>query len=383
MSVANQLGARWQSDFRRRLLRWYSQNSRPLPWRETRDPYRIWVSEIMLQQTQVASVIDYYHRFLKRFPDVESLAAAKEQDVLAVWTGLGYYRRARQMWRAAQEIVANYSGQFPDELAAVRSLPGIGRYTAGAILSLAFGKPAPILEANTLRLFSRLLGLREDPKSAAAQQTLWEFADFILPRRGVNIPLINQAVMELGSQVCTPKGPSCSQCPLSSLCLAFRDGLQTQIPKLQPAKVFEALTHGLVIICQEDRFLVRQYDAGGWWQGLWEFPRMDLTQVRPRFDLSSLASAANRHLIEQSAWREHDLKCSAVRHVRTLKHGVTRYRITLHCFEAIWEHQPLDLAWKWCTAEELSELPLTSTAKKLLSDLPRLGTSSASSTKSL
>ena len=183
--------------FADQLLKWFSTAARDLPWRKSRDLYRIWISEIMLQQTQVATVIDFYLRFLKAFPTVQKLAAAEEEQVLRLWEGLGYYRRARQLHAAAKQIVAEHAGEFPQTVEEVRALPGIGRYTAGAILSIGLDLRLPILEANTVRLLSRLAGYRGDPLSAAGQKYLWEMAEQILPP--ANTGLFNQALMELGS----------------------------------------------------------------------------------------------------------------------------------------------------------------------------------------
>ena len=197
--------AAWRRAFRRQLLAWYRRHKRDLPWRRTSDPYAVWVSEIMLQQTQVATVIPYFERFLAAFPTIRALAAADERDVLRHWEGLGYYRRARQMHLAARVLVAQHAASFPRELDTVRTLPGIGRYTAGAIASIAFDLRAPILEANTVRLLSRLVAFDGDPASTAGQHALWSLADALLPARGCGE--FNQALMELGSLVCAPPGP--------------------------------------------------------------------------------------------------------------------------------------------------------------------------------
>ena len=178
--------ASWKQAFRRQLRRWYTAHARDLPWRRNRDPYAVWVSEIMLQQTQVATVIPYFEAFMEAFPTVEALAAAEEASVLRRWEGLGYYRRARQLHRAAQLIVSRHGGHFPESFDEVLALPGIGRYTCGAILSIAFEQRTPILEANTIRLFSRLLRYEGDPRAPAGQNLLWEFAEAILPRRDVD-----------------------------------------------------------------------------------------------------------------------------------------------------------------------------------------------------
>ena len=201
------------SRLRTSLLDWYARHARQLPWRETTDPYAIWISEVMLQQTQVATVIDYYARFLTRFPTVAALAAADEQEVLTLWSGLGYYRRAKQMHAAARVIVDRHAGRFPERFDAILALPGIGRYTAGAISSFAFGARQPIVEANTTRLFSRLMALRDEPTTSSAQKELWKFAEAILPKNGKSSGQVNQAVMELGSLVCTPRDQAAHHVP--------------------------------------------------------------------------------------------------------------------------------------------------------------------------
>src|SRR5947208_11956281 len=193
------------------LLSWFDKNHRDLPWRRNRDPYAIWVSEVMLQQTQVATVIPYCERFLHSFPTVAALAAADEHDVLRHWEGLGYYRRARQLHQAARQIVADHHGRIPADPAAFAGLPGVGRYTLGAVLSQAFELRLPILEANSVRVLCRLIGLRDDPRTPAAQQRLWAAAEELLPVRHVGD--FNQALMELGALVCTPAAPDCGGSP--------------------------------------------------------------------------------------------------------------------------------------------------------------------------
>ncbi len=358
--------------FRRRLLAWYRAHHRRLPWRQTHDPYAIWVSEVMLQQTQVTTVIEYYLRFLKRFPTVRHLADAAEQDVLTLWSGLGYYRRARQMHAAAKQIVQQDAGVFPKTLDAVRALPGIGRYTAGAIVSFAYGHRAPIVEANTLRLYSRLVGLREDPKMVASQQQLWRFAERLLPKSGDSSGSVNQALIELGSLVCTPKQPACTVCPVKRFCAANSAGLQAEIPLLATPKTFEPLHHALVVIQRGNTVLMRQNPAGRWWEGLWDFPRVDLTELgwHQAFDHAEHHAAEKARLVEQ-AMRQAlglELRQQASEYLKTIKHGVTRYRIKLHCFCAQLQ-TPICLSpqynWQWVDLTSEPQLPLTSTAQKL------------------
>ncbi len=366
--MPEKLTAMWAAQFRRRLLAWYKSHSRPLPWRETHDPYAIWISEIMLQQTQVATVIGYYTRFLTRFPDVASLAAADQQEVLTYWAGLGYYRRARQLHLAAQKIVSDYNGKFPRPIADVLSLPGIGRYTAGAIVSFAYGTRAPILEANTLRLYSRLIGLREDPKQSPAQAQLWEFAEHILPQTGAQVGVVNQATMELGSLVCLPKEPNCDICPVAMLCSAYATGTQADIPLASKPKSFTPLTHALVVLQRRGKTLMRQNQDGAWWSGLWDFPRVDLTQQwSSNFDDKQLDRSTYLTLLEVAFEQQLGLHCRSSRFLKTIRHSVTRYRIGLHCFSARLEagRLPDQQIWKWIDLSLTPDIPLTSTAEKL------------------
>ena len=218
----------WLRTFRRRLRAWYDRHARELPWRGTRDPYAVWLSEIMLQQTQVETVKPYFQRFLAALPTIHALAQADEQQVLRLWEGLGYYRRARQLHQAARQIVAEHDGRFPSDPQAVERLPGIGRYTAGAILSIAFDQRRPILEANTLRVFSRLLAYDGQTTSSAGQKLLWAAAEAVLPARDVG--RFNQALMELGSEVCRGRAPACEACPAAGLCHAQHAGCKTRSP---------------------------------------------------------------------------------------------------------------------------------------------------------
>src|SRR3954453_2619933 len=214
----------WVARVRRKLADWYEHGHRDLPWRRTRDPYRILVAELMLVQTTVAAVIPYSERFLARFPDVKALAEADEADVLKAWEGLGYYRRARQLQAAARMIVQRHGGVMPRDRELVRELPGVGRYIAGAILSFAFDLPEPIVEANSQRVLARLLAWPEDLKSSSSQARLWKAAERLVPAHDAGA--FNQALMDLGALICTPRSPSCLICPVAASCLARRHGLQ-------------------------------------------------------------------------------------------------------------------------------------------------------------
>lgn len=307
------------------LVRWSESNTRAMPWRNIGDPYRVWVSEVMLQQTTVAAVIPYYQRFLQRFPDVASLAKANEADVLRLWEGLGYYSRARNLHRGAQVIVTNHGGKFPRAAPELQTLPGIGRYTAGAIASFAFDERAPIVEANTLRLYSRLLDFAGDPRSSAGQKTLWKFAEDILP--STQPGRFNQALMDLGATVCTPNAPNCPDCPLKKWCRAFRDGSVAEIPRLAKRPDVTPLWSYSVAMRHDGRYLLRRYAAGERWAGLWDFPR---------WERDAPFQSASDHERELTKWiqTQTGLKIELGPQIAEFKHGVTRYRITAACFLA-------------------------------------------------
>lgn len=343
-----------KQSLRRQLLAWYAKHARDLPWRRSRDPYRVWVSEIMLQQTQVATVRGYFERFIHSLPDVHRLAAADEQQVLRLWEGLGYYRRARQMHAAAQKIVTEFSGRFPQDVTALMTLPGIGRYTAGAIASIAFGQAAPILEANTIRLLSRLVGYRDDPLRSAGQRVLWQTAADILPR--ADVARFNQALMELGSLVCTPDDPKCDQCPLADVCAAFQAGLQHEIPLEKPRQTYTAVRETAIVIRRNGRLLMRQCGEGERWAGLWDFPRFPIEAEGPLFAAREIVAKVRQQT---------GITCAPGPLLKTLKHGVTRYRITLDCIQAEYESGQVRPPAKWINSNELAELPLSTTGRKI------------------
>jgi A/G-specific adenine glycosylase len=347
-----------KQQLRRRLLAWYADHARDLPWRKSRDPYRVWVSEIMLQQTQVATVRDYFKRFIAAFPTVDELAAADEQQVLWLWEGLGYYRRARQLHAAAKQIVAEHASQFPKSVDELQSLPGIGRYTAGAITSIAFGLRAPILEANTIRLLSRLIAYRDDPLKAAGQRLLWQIATDILP--SADVAQFNQALMELGSLICTPAEPKCDSCPLTAVCRASAAGQQHAIPRAKTKQQFTDLHEVAVVIQKSDCVLMRQCAAGERWAGLWDFPRFAIESEGPLFAEKEIIAKVR----EQTG-----VICRLGPLLKTIKHGVTRYRITLDCYRATYvSGRPQAIRTtevRWVAPSELAELPLSSTGRKL------------------
>ena len=304
---------------RRNLLRWYDEHKRDLPWRRTEDPYAIWVSEMMLQQTRVETVRARYVDFLARFPDVATLASASEQEVLKAWEGLGYYRRARFLHRAAQTLHDRGEASLPDDLDALRALPGFGAYTAAAVASIAFGRPHAVVDGNVIRVLARYLGEDGDVTRAGVRRRIDETAQALLaPRRAGDW---NQAVMELGAVVCTPRSPSCLVCPLRRDC----DGLAAGEPERLPVKPARKKTPHFDIaaglLWRDGRLLIARRKADGLLGGLWEFPG------GKREAGESLEAALRREVREET-----DLEVLAAEPFTSIDHAYSHFRITLHLF---------------------------------------------------
>ncbi|MBN2131604.1 MAG: A/G-specific adenine glycosylase [Sedimentisphaerales bacterium] len=305
---------------RRRLLQWFDGNARDLPWRSTRDPYAIWISEIMLQQTRVETVKPYYLRFLKRFPTVEKLARARIDTVLKHWEGLGYYSRARNLHRAAREIVTRYEGRLPATRDELLTLPGIGSYTAGAIASIAFAKREPVVDGNVTRVLCRLFCIRTDPKQAGVQKQLWSLAAALLPRTRTGDH--NQALMELGSEICLPRNPRCNECPLVRTCEARRHGQETTLPVKRPKKELPTVIVAVGVIYKEGRVLIDKRKPDGLLGGLWEFPG---GKQEPG---ESLQAALHREVREELG-----IRIEVKRSLMVVHHAYSHFRVRLHVFE--------------------------------------------------
>jgi len=338
------------------LLTWFRRQQRDLPWRQDRDPYRIWVSEVMLQQTQAATVVRFFGPFVQRFPTISALAEADEQDVLRLWEGLGYYRRARDLHRAARQLAAHHQGRIPNDPAVLKDLPGIGRYILGAVLSQAFDRRLPILEANSERVLCRLFGLKDDPRRGPARRQLWQIAETLLPVRQVGD--FNQALMELGALVCTPSSPSCSICPLARVCTANQQGLQETIPARsrspEPARVQEVA----VVVRRGIRVFLVQRPGEGRWASMWEFPHGPLTADETH------EMAAVRILNELTGLKAH-LKPELL----SLRHAVNHYHITLVCFEAAYQagkfRSDFYVQGEWVEPRQLPAYPVSSPQRQL------------------
>ncbi len=310
------------------LLRWYRRARRDLPWRKDPTPYRVWVSEIMLQQTTVATVIPYYERFLKRFPSVAALAAASEDDVLKHWAGLGYYSRARNLRKAAQSMASG----FPSDYEAILDLPGVGRYTAGAIGSIAFQKPWPLVDGNVARVFSRLFGLKGRAKDPAFLKTLWPLAEKLVHVKSPGD--WNQALMDLGATVCTPESPSCGACPLSSQCVAFAKGLQDRFPLSEKMKAPVPVKWDCLWI--EDRgkvLLWKRDEKERLLKNLWGLPESGRVAAEPGRLLATTSHSITHHALTVEL-RTASLKDGAA--LPDAAKWVPRPRLKDHLVSSLW-----------------------------------------------
>jgi A/G-specific adenine glycosylase len=331
------------------LLNWYQDHARSLPWRDNPDPYSVWISEVMLQQTRVETVLPYYERWMARFPTLASLAGASQHEVLSAWEGLGYYSRARNLHRAAQIVLDELDGQFPQDVKSLRHLPGIGRYTAGAIASIAFGKDEPALDGNIRRVLSRIFDVRQPARSKEGEALLWHLAASHLPagRAGE----YNQALMDLGSLICTPRQPDCAACPLNKTCLANSLGVQAERP-VKPAK--KSIPHHIVssaIIHRAEQVLIAQRPQQGLLGGLWEFPG---GKIEPGEDL---VTGLKREICEELGV---EIEVGAAYGV--YQHAYTHFRVTLHAFHCkLNGSQPQNLFHTnlaWTNLPSLAEYPM-------------------------
>lgn len=352
MAIETQITAT-MSTFSTRLLAWFAANARDLPWRRERTPYRVWVAEMMLQQTQAHTVVPYYERFLARFPDVQTLAEAPLEDVLKMWEGLGYYARARHLHAAAQEIVAEHNGQLPDTFEELLALPGIGRYTAGAVASIAFGRDVTAVDGNARRVLARMLAIREPLKPRE-----WEtLAASLLPSGQAGA--FNEALMELGATVCTPRAPHCETCPICNLCQAYTLGEQESLPVRRPRREIPHYdVTAAVLVCDDGRVLVTQRNADDMLGGLWEFPG------GKREGDETLAECLAREMREELG-----IEIEVGEPLTLVEHAYTHFLITLHAFHC-WliagEPRCLDCAaFRWVTLAELDALPMSVADRKI------------------
>jgi A/G-specific adenine glycosylase len=343
------------------LLRWYDKRGRKLPWRDIGDPYRILVSEIMLQQTRVSTVLNYYPAFIERFPDTETLAAASEEEVLAMWSGLGFYRRARNLHACARVLVESYDSKVPSDPEALGALPGIGRYTVGAILSAAHNARLPILDGNVIRVLTRVFSIAGDPKSAKVNRALWRLAEEVLPEDRPGD--FNQAIMDLGATVCSRTAPHCQSCPMSSLCTAHASASAEDFPHAgRRAKVTFVERVGLFVARSDGAFLLHRRALGGLLAGMWELPSVDRQgDERPQ----ELASALSARL----SLKVEPVECARGEHRFSHRHWTTHiYRVDLDesvaCSPPPNELDKRELRWTY--PRELDDMALPEASRKTL-----------------
>ena len=339
------------------LLEWYSKNARDLPWRRTRDPYAVWVSEIMLQQTQVKTVIPYWERWMHSLPDVRSLAAADLELLHKLWEGLGYYTRVRNMQRAALEIVENHGGVFPRDFEQILALPGIGPYTAGAIGSIAFNQPRPILDGNVARVIARVFAMPGDPRMKPHREKFWRIAgdlvqcaeQYATASHPAACSALNQALMELGALVCSPRNPACTVCPLLRQCQALQTGLVESLPTLVKRPKATPRWFHAFIVRRGGKFLVRQRPAETVNALLWEFPNIETT-------------TADADPAEQTAIL---LGYPALVEFKTsFTHSITRYKIQVCVYTATAPRGEVE-GCQWVSRSRLSELPFSSAHRRI------------------
>ncbi len=341
---------------RRNLLAWYRKNRRDLPWRKTQDPYRIWISEVMLQQTRVQAAIPYYENFLRQFPSVEALASSKEEKLLACWSGLGYYSRARNLRRAAQQIVRDFDGVFPREAAMAESLPGVGPYTAAAVLSIACGVALPVLDGNVARVLSRLHARPLDLRTGKGKASLGVLAQSMLaPRRPGEF---NQAMMELGATICLPANPNCRSCPVRSACRAWQLQRVDEFPPTRPKPSERRWSLGAAVVLNRARrlFLVQRPRDAQWLAGFWELPMWDAGLPSERSGNGSLFSPT-----------DFDLKESMGR----VRHTITVNRLDMEVFRARLRNQQRLSGGRWISPDELDGLAVSTITRKALRLLGR------------
>jgi A/G-specific adenine glycosylase len=347
-------------NLQRKLLAWYDKEKRDLPWRNTKDPYSIWVSEIMLQQTQVKTVIPYYERWIRTLPTIESLSNAPEQKVLKLWEGLGYYSRAKNLKKASQILCKEMNKELPKTVEALQKLPGIGRYTAGAISSIAFELKAPVLDGNIKRVLSRLFCINENGTTSASEKILWQKSEDLVP--DVRPGDFNQALMELGATICMPNSPTCQRCPLKNKCEAFLKFTVEQFPPLKkkiPSKKIE-VSAGIII--KNNKVYIQQRLKNALMGGLWEFPGGKREK-----------GESPEECLEREIKEEMGVTINILKKIMTIKHTYTQFRVTLHAFTCELQNKQIRPTecqqWKWVSLLNLKKYPFPAANVKIVNHI--------------
>lgn len=341
----------------KQVVDWYVQQQRDLPWRRTRDPYAIWISEVMLQQTQVETVIPYYHRFLTRFPKVEALARSRLQEVLKVWENLGYYSRARNIHAAAGEILRRHHGRIPDTMEDLQGLPGIGPYIAAAILCFAFGKRIPTVEANVNRVLCRLFNIRTPLDRSDTRKRIYALAEDLVPKGTSSF--FNQGLMDLGATVCTPLNPACNRCPLATHCQALELGVQEELPlKKKKGPLPHKRMTAAIFMDRKKRLLIVQRPPRGLLGGLWKFPGGEC-----------MAGESLDGALRRTVKAELGIRAYVKKPLASVKHAYTHFRTTLHGFHCRRVGEPENLGcsrWAWAAMSDLAGLPFSKVDRKIM-----------------
>jgi len=341
-----------RGDFARRVVAWQMQHGRhDLPWQRARHAYAVWISEVMLQQTQVATVIPYYQRFMQRFPDISTLARATVDEVLQHWSGLGYYSRARNLHRAAVAIATEHEGRFPSDVPSIARLPGIGRSTAAAIAALAFGERCAILDGNVKRVLCRHFAVSGDPSASAVERSLWTIAEQLVPAAEAHI--YTQGMMDLGATVCVRHRPACELCPLSSDCIAFRTGRVNELPNARKRLDRPERSVAMLLLRHGDRLLLEKRPAQGIWGGLWSLPEADI-----RADMR--AESVRRFAVD----------VEAVSALPALNHGFTHFSLRIEPWQvrvSAVHTQAREPSISWLTVEQARDSALPAPIRKILS----------------
>ena len=341
----------------RSLSNWFSRHKRPLPWRNTYEPYHVWLSEIMLQQTRVEQALPYYKNFLKKFPNVHKLANAKEQDVLKAWEGLGYYSRARNLHQAAQKITAEFGGKIPNNYNQLIELPGFGEYVAAAVASIAFNEPRPVVDGNVFRVFSRYYGIQSDIALPKTKKEFLKLGNLILPKN--NSRDFNQSLMELGALICTPKNPFCTNCPLQKNCFAFLNSRQGDFPvktkkQKRPVKNFAAVLlrekSGVWLAKRKQKLL----------HGLYEFPQIEFNPL-----------ADQKKELEKLFSKQFGVSLRIKQEIARSAHEYTHFRQNVHLFEAAFKKKTDNaVSVSFFSKKQIKKLPLSNVNRKLLGQIP-------------
>jgi A/G-specific adenine glycosylase len=347
--------------FSRAVIDWQRSHGRhALPWQNTRDAYRIWLSEIMLQQTQVTAVLGYYTRFLERFPDVEALAEAPVEDVMAYWAGLGYYTRARNLHACARRVVAEYGGVFPSDPALLADLPGIGRSTAAAISAFSSGTRAAILDGNVKRVFARVFGIDQYPGLKPVEDALWRRAEALLPEGGEGIEAYTQGLMDLGATLCTRSRPDCPRCPLQDRCVAYATGRTAELPVRKPKKATPEKRAQMLVVIDSGQVLLEQRPGSGIWGGLLSLPEVDghlpLDEDSEELDIGAASEAAEQFGV-----------VAETEALLPLEHGFTHYKLHIHPYRiGLQSRGDIPARYVWWDLARINEAALPSPIKKLL-----------------